>query len=37
MPYSLRGTVYGTLHFPVDGEYQFSFRYCNYRGVATPI
>jgi hypothetical protein len=32
MPYSLRGAAYGTLHVPVDGEYEFRFRYYNYRG-----
>ena len=32
MPYSLRGAAYGTLHVPVEGEYEFRFRYYNYRG-----
>ena len=32
MPYSLRGAAYGTLHVPVDAEYEIRFRYYNYRG-----
>jgi hypothetical protein len=32
MPYSYRGAAYGTLHVPVDAEYEIHFRYYNYRG-----
>ena len=31
-PYSMRGALYGTYHFPADGEYEFRWRYSNLRG-----
>src|SRR4030095_3226578 len=31
-PFSARGALYGTYHAPVDGEYEFRFRYQNFRG-----
>jgi Protein of unknown function (DUF1592)/Protein of unknown function (DUF1588)/Protein of unknown function (DUF1587)/Protein of unknown function (DUF1585)/Protein of unknown function (DUF1595) len=31
-PYSMRGALYGTYHFPVDGQYEFRWRYANLRG-----
>ena len=31
-PYSMRGALYGVYHFPVDGEYEFRWRYSNLRG-----
>jgi uncharacterized protein DUF1592/uncharacterized protein DUF1588/uncharacterized protein DUF1585/uncharacterized protein DUF1595 len=31
-PFSARGALYGTYHVPVDGEYEFRFRYQNFRG-----
>jgi hypothetical protein len=30
-PYSMRGALYGVYHFPVDGDYEFRFRYSNLR------
>lgn len=36
-PYSMRGTLYTTYHFPVDGEYEFRWRYGNYRGRGKPV
>ena len=30
-PYSMRGALYGVYHFPVDGEYEFRWRYSNNR------
>jgi len=35
-PYSMRGALYATYHFPVDGEYEFRWRYGNYRGRGKP-
>jgi hypothetical protein len=32
LPFSLRGSLYGTYLFPVDGEYEFHVRLANYRG-----
>jgi mono/diheme cytochrome c family protein len=32
LPYSLRGAMYGTFTFPVDGEYEFRLRIANFRG-----
>jgi mono/diheme cytochrome c family protein len=31
-PFSLRGALYGNYHFPVDGQYEFRWRYANLRG-----
>ena len=31
-PFSSRGALYTTFHAPVDGEYEFRFRYQNFRG-----
>jgi Protein of unknown function (DUF1592)/Protein of unknown function (DUF1588)/Protein of unknown function (DUF1587)/Protein of unknown function (DUF1585)/Protein of unknown function (DUF1595)/Cytochrome C oxidase, cbb3-type, subunit III len=31
-PYSARGSVFTTYHFPVDAEYEFHIRYQNFRG-----
>src|SRR3954469_19449664 len=31
-PFSARGAMYTTYHIPVDGEYEFRFRYQNFRG-----
>jgi PAS domain-containing protein len=31
-PFSARGSVYTTYHFPVDAEYEFHIRYQNFRG-----
>jgi hypothetical protein len=31
-PFSMRGALYGTFHFPVDGQYEFRWRYANLRG-----
>jgi hypothetical protein len=31
-PFSARGALYTTFHAPVEGEYEFRFRYQNYRG-----
>jgi len=36
-PYSMRGALYTTYHFPVDGEYEFRWRYGNYRGRGKPV
>jgi mono/diheme cytochrome c family protein len=36
-PYALRGTLYATYHFPVDAEYEFRWRYGNYRGRGKPV
>ena len=36
-PYSMRGTLYATYHFPIDGEYEFRWRYGNYRGRGKPV
>jgi hypothetical protein len=30
-PYSIRGALYGRAHFPVDGQYEFRWRYSNLR------
>jgi hypothetical protein len=35
VPFSIRGALYGTYHFPVDGEYEFRWRYVNFRGDET--
>jgi len=35
-PYSMRGALYGTYHFPVDGQYEFRWRYANFRGPEVP-
>jgi len=32
LPFSLRGAMYGSFVFPVDGEYEFRVRIANYRG-----
>ena len=32
----MRGALYGTYHFPVDGEYEFRWRYANLRGPEVP-
>ena len=32
LPYSIRGAMYGTWVFPVDGEYEFRLRVANFRG-----
>ena len=37
LPYSFRGAAYGTLRVPVDGEYEFRFRYANYRGANADL
>ena len=40
LPYSMRGAMYGTWTFPVDGEYEFRLRIANFRGgdeVVTPV
>jgi hypothetical protein len=31
-PFSARGALYGNFHAPVEGEYEFRFRFSNYRG-----
>jgi len=31
-PFSARGSLYTTWHFPVDAEYEFHIRYQNFRG-----
>ena len=31
-PFSARGALYTSFHAPVDGEYEFRFRYQNFRG-----
>jgi hypothetical protein len=31
-PFSARGSLYATFHAPVEGEYEFRFRYQNFRG-----
>ena len=31
-PFSARGAMYANFHAPVDGEYEFRFRYQNFRG-----
>jgi hypothetical protein len=36
-PYSMRGALYGTYHFPVDGKYEFRWRYSNLRGPEVPV
>ena len=36
-PYSLRGALYAKYHFPVDAEYEFRWRYGNYRGRGKPV
>ena len=36
-PYSMRGALYGIYHFPVDGQYEFRWRYANLRGPEVPI
>lgn len=32
LPYSMRGALYGSYYFPVDGEYEFRIRVSNFRG-----
>jgi len=32
LPYSMRGAMYGSWIFPVDGEYEFRLRIANFRG-----
>ena len=32
LPYAFRGSSYGTLHVPVDAEYEVRFRYQDFRG-----
>jgi mono/diheme cytochrome c family protein len=32
LPYSMRGAMYGSWVFPVDGEYEFRLRIANFRG-----
>lgn len=32
LPYSMRGSLYGTYRFPVDGEYELRLRVVNFRG-----
>jgi hypothetical protein len=36
LPFSVRGALYGTYRFPVDAEYEFRWRYGNYRGDEFP-
>ena len=36
-PFSYRGTAYGSFHVPVDAEYEFRFRYANYRGANADV
>jgi hypothetical protein len=31
-PFSMRGTLFGTYHFPVEGDYEFAFTIANRRG-----
>jgi len=31
LPFSIRGALDGSYHFPVDGEYEFRWRYANFR------
>jgi Protein of unknown function (DUF1592)/Protein of unknown function (DUF1588)/Protein of unknown function (DUF1587)/Protein of unknown function (DUF1595)/Protein of unknown function (DUF1585) len=33
LPFSIRGALYTTYHFPVDADYEFHWRYGNTRGV----
>ena len=33
LPFSIRGALDGSFHFPVDAEYEFRFRYANFRSV----
>jgi len=35
-PFSIRGALYGSYHFPVDGEYEFRLRISNLRGLEVP-
>src|SRR4051794_11704963 len=39
LPYSIRGAMYGSFVFPVDGEYEFRLRVANFRGDSerTPL
>ena len=32
LPFSMRGALYGSFHFPVTAEYEFQIRLANYRG-----
>jgi cytochrome c553 len=34
--YAFRGTLFAKYHFPVDGEYEFRWRYTNFRGRGGP-
>jgi hypothetical protein len=36
-PYALRGSLFAKYHFPVDAEYEFRWRYGNYRGRGKPV
>jgi hypothetical protein len=36
LPYSLRGAMYGSWTFPVDGEYEFRLRVANFREARQP-
>lgn len=31
LPYSYRGSIYGSFHFPIEAEYEFRMRVANYR------
>jgi hypothetical protein len=35
-PFSIRGALYGSYHFPVDGAYEFRLRISNLRGPEVP-
>lgn len=36
LPYSMRGAMYGSWTFPVDGEYEFRLRIANFRELRPP-
>jgi Protein of unknown function (DUF1592)/Protein of unknown function (DUF1588)/Protein of unknown function (DUF1587)/Protein of unknown function (DUF1585)/Protein of unknown function (DUF1595)/Planctomycete cytochrome C len=36
-PYALRGSLFASYHFPVEAEYEFRWRYGNYRGRGKPV
>jgi hypothetical protein len=36
-PYALRGSLFAKYHFPVEAEYEFRWRYGNYRGRGKPV
>ena len=36
-PYSIRGAIDATYHAPVEGEYEFRWRYGNFRGRGKPV